>query len=97
MEYEDILVDTLTPVSRLQCPQMVVHMKERAKIPNNIPRVKPVPLHLKALADKELQALIDSKIIEKYDLPLDCLSPAKWVSKPVNNPKKSQIQKQIIR
>ena len=92
VEYEDILVDTLTPVSRLQCPPMVVHVKDGVKIPNNIPKVKPVPLHLKALADKELQALIDSKIVEKYDLPLDCISPAKWVSKPVDNPNPDSLR-----
>ena len=49
-------------------------------------------MHLKALADKELQALIDSKIVEKYDLPLDCLYPAKWVSKHVDNPNPDSLR-----
>ena len=81
-EFHDVISDQLTPSRRIAGPPAEIVFKQGIEVkPIHISIARPVPIHLRAEADKTLEKYIREGVLVPVGFPTEWLSPGMWVQK----------------
>ena len=81
-EFHDVISDHLTPDKRVLGKPVEITFKKGIEIkPIHITIARPVPIHLKAEADKTLDKYLREGVLVPVSHPTEWLSPGMWVPK----------------
>ena len=80
--FPDVLCDSLDG-SMMDCPPMQIHLRDDVPIqPFNLSTPRKVPLHMEDAAQRLVNELLETGIIERVDKPTEWCSPCQFILKP---------------
>ena len=79
VEFSDVFSDDLNG-RRIKCDPVRIELREGA-IPRPCMKARPIPVHWREMADKEVQRLIEQKVISRMERPGKFVAPGHFVEK----------------